>query len=165
MEFWVSASAMFVSGLYICISSIWGGVVLLHAQSPVQNSYASYSYSAASCNHFCMNMKYFPDRVYVIKSARILLFACLYYHICSGRGSWRFTGNRLFSDECRASGFPILEYRIKHTWSTDLNPSTLSSCKWIFKTFPSFSSPSLLKTIDHTSGKKLSMPADIFEWF
>ena len=63
-----------------------------NAQSLVQKELAflSCNYSTVSCNQCCMSMKYFSDRppderVCVIKSAWVVLSACLYHPICSGR--------------------------------------------------------------------------------
>ena len=89
---------------------------------------------------------------------------CCYMHKVQYRAvllscSYSSASCNLFCRFLRFSGFPILHWRIEHTWSTDLNPSCRLEMNFSADlTFASLSSPSLLKTIDHTSNKKPSMP-------
>ena len=156
--------------VHTIISSIWGGVAactkssirqLCFLAATAQRLATTFTWSW-TWNIFLAGLR---DRVYVMKSACVLLFACVYYpHLLRAR-KLRITANRLFPDEFRASGFPILEERIEHTWSNDLNPSTLSSCKWIVR--PTY----LLLHLAHPLfwKQKISIPltktlkADIFE--
>ena len=67
----------------------------------------------------------------------------------------RTSANRLFPDESWASRFPILEWDRAHM----INGIQLRQlCRSCNLTFASFSSLSRLKTLDHTSDKKSSMP-------
>ena len=153
---------MFVSGSYNYFLHL-GWCCCLH-KVQYKTALLSCSYSSASCNHFCMNMKYFPDKP---PGQGLRHKECMHLIICLSvlphplrARKLRVTANRLFPDDCRASGFPIFEERIEHTWSNDksVNFVVLQMNFSADLTFASFSSPSLLKTIDHTADKKPSRP-------